>query len=74
MSLSKQAGVQLFQPLFSGAQERRMTLLDTRSQAHQQSALQASVRDDFAGTDLGADSPWGLVASVDVRTHAFTFR
>ncbi len=71
---SKQAGVQLFQPLFCGAQERWRTLPDTTSQAHQQSALQASVRDDFAGTDPGADSPRGLVASVDLRTHAFTFR
>ncbi len=53
-SPSKQAGVQ---PLFCGAQERWRTLPDTTSQAHQQSTLQASIRDDFAGTDPGADSP-----------------
>ncbi len=73
-SPSNQAGVQLFQPLFCGAQERWRSLLDTRSQAHQQSALQASVRDDFAGTDPCADSPRGLVASVDLRMRTFTFR
>ncbi len=38
-----------------------------RSQAHQQSTLQASIRDDIAGTDHGADSPRGLVASVDLK-------
>ncbi len=73
-SPSNQAGVQLFQPLFCGAQERWRSLLDTRSQAHQQSALQASVRDDFAGTAPCADSPRGLVASVDLRMRTFTFR
>ncbi len=51
---SEQAGVQLFQLLFCGAQERWRTPPDTTSQAHQQSALQASVRDDFAGTDSAA--------------------
>ncbi len=40
-------------------------------QAHQQSDLQASIRDDFAGTDPGADSPRGLVASVDLKDAYF---
>ncbi len=51
--------------------QRWRTLPDTRSQAHQQSALQASVRDDFAGTDPGVDSPRGLVASVDLKDAYF---
>ncbi len=71
MTPSKQAGVQLFQLLFFGAQERWRTPPNTTSQAHQQSALQASVRDNFAGTDPGADSPRGLVASVDLKDAYF---
>ncbi len=66
-SPSEQAGEQLLQLIFCGAQERWRTLPDIRSQAHQQSSLQASVLDDIAGTDLGADSPWGLVASVELK-------
>ncbi len=68
---SEQAGVQLFQLLFCGAQERWRTPPDTTSQAHQQSALQASVRDDFARTDPGAGSTRGLVASVDLKNAYF---
>ncbi len=45
--------------------------LDSRSQAHQQSALQASVQNDIAGTDPGANSPRGLVASVDLKDAFF---
>ncbi len=67
MTPSKQAGVQLFQLLFCGAQERWRTPPDTTSQAHQQSALQVSVWDDFAGKDPCADLPRGLVASVDLK-------
>ncbi len=48
-----------------------MTPLDSRSQAHQQSALQASVQNDIAGTDPGANSPRGLVASVDLKDAYF---
>ncbi len=68
---SEQAGEQLLQPLFCGAQKRWRTLTDARSQAHRQSALQASVRDDINGTDPGADSPQGLVASVDLKDAYF---
>ncbi len=68
---SEQAGVQPFQLLFCGAQERWRTPPDTKSQAHQQSALQASIRDDFSGTDPGSDSPQGLVASVDLKEAYF---
>ncbi len=50
---------------------------ETTSQAHQQSALQASVRDDFAGTDPGADSPGDwlrplLSHSDSTASHAFS--
>ncbi len=48
-----------------------MTPPDSRYQAHQQSALQASVQDDIAGTDPGANSPRGLVASVDLKDAYF---
>ncbi len=54
----EQAGEHLFQALFCGAQERWRTALDTISQAHQQSSLKVSIRDDIAGTDPGADSPY----------------
>ncbi len=67
-SPSKQAGVQLFQPLFCGAQERWRALPDTTSQAHQQSALQASVRDNFAGTaraDIALASSQAVCFSSD---------
>ncbi len=50
-SPSKQAGVQLF------------FVVPKRDGG----LCQASVRDDFAGTDCGVDSPWGLVASVDLK-------
>ncbi len=63
----ERAGKQLLQPLFCGGQEGWRTPLDSRSQAHQQSALQASVQNDIAGTDPGANSPRGLVASVDLK-------
>ncbi len=56
-SPGERAGERLLQPLFCGAQERWRTLPDSRSQAHQQSALQASVQDDIAGTGPGANSP-----------------
>ncbi len=48
-----------------------MTPFDSRSQAHQQSALQASVQNDIAGTDPGANSPRGLVAAVDLKDASF---
>ncbi len=56
-SPSEQAGEWLLQPLFCGAQERWRTPPDVRSQAHKQSALQASVRDDIPGTDPGINFP-----------------
>ncbi len=68
---SEQTVLQLFQLLFCGAQERWRTPPDTTSQALQQSALQASVQDDFAGKDPGADLPWGLIASVDLKDGYF---
>ncbi len=58
-SPGERAGERLLQPLFCGAQERWRTLPDSRSQAHQQSALQASVQDDIAGTGPGVNSPQG---------------
>ncbi len=58
-SPGERAGEQLLQPLFCGAQERWRTPPDSRYQAHQQHALQASVQDDIAGTDPGANSPPG---------------
>ncbi len=64
---SEQVGVQPFQLLFCGAQER----WNTTSQAHQHSTLQASAWDDFARTDPGADSPRGLVASVVLKDEYF---
>ncbi len=48
-----------------------MTPFDSRSQPHQQSALQASVQNDIAGTDPGANSPRGLVAAVDLKDASF---
>ncbi len=71
-SPSKQAGVQLFQPLFCGAQERDGGLCSILYlRPINRCALQASVRDNFAGTDPAADSPQGLVAFVDLRTLSF---
>ncbi len=58
-SPGERAGERLLQPLFCGAQERWRTPPDSRSQAHQQNALQASVQDDIAGTGPGANSPQG---------------
>ncbi len=60
----ERAGKWLLQPLFCGAQEGWRTPLDSRSQAHQQSALQASVQNDIAGTDPGANSPRGFKGRV----------
>ncbi len=70
-SPGERAGEQLLQPLFCGAQERWRTPPDSRYQAHQQHALQASVQDDIAGTDPGANSPRGLVAFVDLKDVYF---
>ncbi len=60
-SPAKRAGERFLQPLFCGTQKGRGTLPDSRSQAHQQSALQTSVQNDNAETDPGANSPRGLV-------------
>ncbi len=67
----ERAGKRLLQPLFCGAQEGWRTPFDSRFQAHQQSPLQASVQNDIAGTDPGANSPRGLVASVDLKDASF---
>ncbi len=67
----ERAGERLLQPLLCGAQEGWKTPLDSRSQAHQQNALQASVQNDIAGTDPGANSPRGLVASVVLKDAYF---
>ncbi len=58
-SPGERAGERLLQPLFCGAQERWRSPPDSRSQAHQQSALQASVQNDIAGTGPCANSPLG---------------
>ncbi len=68
---SEQAGVQRFQLLYRGAQERWRTPPDATSQARQQSALQASGWDDFVKKDPDADSPRGLVVSVDLKDVYF---
>ncbi len=49
-SPSERAGEWVLQLLFRGAQERWGTLPNSRSQAHQQSPLQACVQDDNAET------------------------
>ncbi len=49
----------------------KITPLDSRSQAHQQNALQVSIQNAIAGTDPGANSPRGLVASVDLKDVYF---
>ncbi len=58
-SPTKRAGERFLQPLFRGTQEGWGA--NSRSQTHQQSALQTSVQDDNAETDPGANSPRGLV-------------
>ncbi len=60
-SPAKRAGERFLQPVFCGTQKERGTLPDSKSQAHQQSALQTSVQDDNAETDPSANSPRGLV-------------
>ncbi len=60
-SPTKRAGERFLQPLFRGTQEGWGALPNSRSQTHQQSALQTSVQDDNAETDPGANSPRGLV-------------
>lgn len=66
---SERAGEWVSQPLFCGTQERWGTLPNPRSQAYQQSALQASVQDDNTETDPGANLPWVLVC-----VHGFKWR
>ncbi len=70
-SPGERAGERLLQPLFCGAQERWRSPPDSRSQAHQQSALQASVQNDIAGTGPCANSPLGTGASVDLKDAYF---
>ncbi len=60
-SPTKRAGERFLQPLFRGTQERWGAPPNSRSQTHQQSALQTSVQDVNAETDPGANSPRGLV-------------
>ncbi len=60
-SPTKRAGERFLQPLFRGTQEEWGATPNSRSQTHQQSALQTSVQDDNAETDPGANSPRGLV-------------
>ncbi len=60
-SPSERARERILQPLFCHTQKRRGTPPHSRSQTHQQSARQASVQDVNAKTDLGANSPRGLV-------------
>ncbi len=60
-SPTKRAGERFLQPLFRGTQKGWGTPSNSRSQTHQQSALQTSVQDDNAETDPGANLPRGLV-------------
>ncbi len=60
-SPTKRAGERFLQSLFRGTQEGWGAPRNSRSQTHQQSALQTSVQDDNAETDPGANSPRGLV-------------
>ncbi len=60
-SPTKRAGEQFLQPLFRGTQEGWGAPPNSKSQTHQQSALQTSVQDDNAETDPGTNSPRGLV-------------
>ncbi len=60
------------QPLLRGTQEGWGAPPNSRSQTHQQSALQTSVQDDNAETDPGANSPRGLVCvrGFEGRVHS----
>ncbi len=60
-SPTERAGERFLQPLLRGTQEGWGAPPNSRSQTHQQSALQTSVQDDNAETDPGANSPRGLV-------------
>ncbi len=60
-SPTERAGEGFLQPLLRGTQEGWGAPPNSRSQTHQQSALQTSVQDDNAETDPGANSPRGLV-------------
>ncbi len=60
-SPSERARERILQPLFRHTQKRRGTSPHSGSQTHQQSTWEASVQDVNTKTDLGANSPRGLV-------------
>ncbi len=72
VSPAKRAGERFLQPLFRGNQKGWGIPPDSRSQAHQQSALQMSVQDDNAETDPGANSPRGLVCVCGFKGCIFS--
>ncbi len=70
-SPTERAGERFLQPLLRSTQEGWGAPPNSRSQTHQQSALQTSVQDDNAETDPGANSPGDWFASVDLKDAYF---
>ncbi len=71
-SPTKRAGERFLQPLLRGAQEGWGASPNSGSQTNQQSTLRASVQDDNAETDPGADSPRGLVCVHGFEGRVFS--
>ncbi len=71
-SPTKRVGERFLQPLLRGAQEGWGASPNSGSQTNQQSTLRASVQDDNAETDPGADSPRGLVCVRGFEGRVFS--